>query len=209
MRFCKTEINRKADEIKGIYQSKSESPLIADKGDEEGVCYFLKSRLPTALRDTGCTGCVVRRSLVSSDQLPGKESDITLIESTQRYPLAMVEIDCPFFTEKNEALCMHDTLYDLVIGNIDESKLPDMSHFSAAAVTRAQTNQEKAYRKLNVPYQIISKDKEAFKQAQDSDPKLNGIRQRVESGSVTVSRGLNRGETKFVLKMDLMYRQFT
>ena len=53
--------------------------------------------------------------------------------------------------------------------------------------------------KFNVPDQIISNDKEAFKQAQDSDPKLNGIRQRVESGSVTVSRGLHRGETKFVL----------
>ena len=103
-----------------------------------------------ALRDTGCTGCVVR-SLASSDQLLGKESDVTLIdESTQRYPLAMVEIDCPFFTGKTEALCMDDTLYDLVIGNIDGSKLPDMSHFSAAAVTRAQANQEKAYRKLNV-----------------------------------------------------------
>ena len=163
-----------------------------------------------ALRDTGCTECVVRRSLVSSDQLLGKESDLTLIdESTQRYPLAMVEIDCSFFTGKTEALCMDATLYDLVIGNIDGSKLPDIFHFSAAAGTRAQANQEKAYRKLNVPDQIISKDKEAFKQAQDSDPKLNGIRQRVKSGSVTVSRGLNRGETNFVLKKDLMYRQFT
>ena len=38
---------------------------------------------------------------------------------------------------------------------------------------------------------------------------VNGISQRVESGRVTVSRGLNRGETKFVLKKDLMYRQFT
>ena len=104
---------------------------------------------------------------------------------------------------------MDDTLYDLVIGNIDGSKLPDMSHFSAAAVTRAQANQEKAYRKLNVPEQIISKDKKAFKQAQDNDPKLNGIRQRVESGRATLSRGLNRGETKFVLKKDLVYRQFT
>ena len=74
-----------------------------------------------------------------------------------------------------------------------------MSHFAAAAVTRAQANQEESYRKLNVPEQIISKDKEAFKQAQDSNPKLNGIRQRAESGSVTVSRDLNRGETKFVL----------
>ena len=116
---------------------------------------FLRSRLPTAqgtvngkkviaLWDTGCTRCVVRRSLVSSDQLLGKESDVTLIdESTQRHPLAMVEIDCPFFTGKTEALCMDDTLYDLVIGNIDGSKLPDMSHFSAAAVTRAQANQKR------------------------------------------------------------------
>ena len=160
-RFCKTEINRKSDEIESIYQSKSESSLIADKGDEEGVCYFLRSRLPTAqgtvygkkviaLKDTGCTGCVVRMRLVSSDQLLGKEPDVTLIdESTQRYPLAMVEKDCrPFFTGKTEALCMDDILYDPVIGHIDGSKLPDMYHFSAAAVTRAQANQEKAYNRL-------------------------------------------------------------
>ena len=48
LRFCKTEINSKSDEIKSIYQSISESPLIADKGDEEGVSYFLRSSLPTA-----------------------------------------------------------------------------------------------------------------------------------------------------------------
>ena len=96
-----------------------------------------------ALRDTGCTDCDVRRSFVSSDQLLGKESDVTLMdESTQRYPLAMVEIDCPFLTGKTEALCMDDTLYDLVIGHIDGSKLSDMSHFSAAPVTRAQAYQE-------------------------------------------------------------------
>ena len=67
---------------------------------------------------------------------------------------------------------MDDTLYDLVIGNIIGSKLPGMSHFLAAAVTRAQANQEKAYRIFNVPDQIISKDKEAFKQGQVSYPKL-------------------------------------
>ncbi|MES9994361.1 MAG: RNase H-like domain-containing protein [Candidatus Thiodiazotropha sp.] len=221
MSFCKTTMNR-SDDIVGVYQGKAESPLTVDEKDKEGVCYFLKSRLPTAqgkvngktvvaLRDTGCTGCVVRSSLVTKDQLIGKESDVTLIdESTQRYPLAMVDIDCPFFTGKTEALCMDDTLYDLVIGNIDGSKLPDMSHFSAAAVTRSQSKQsEESYRKLKVPDQIVSKDKEALRQAQSVDPKLNGIRQRVESGSVTISRGLNRGETKFVMKKDLIYRQFT
>ena len=104
--------------------------------------------------------------MISDHQLIGKESDVTLIyETTQRYPLAVIDVDCPFFTGKTEALCMEDTLYDLVIGNIDGSKLPDMSHFSAAAVTRSQAKQsEKAYRKLKVPDQIINEDKEALKQ---------------------------------------------
>ena len=80
---------------------------------KEGVCYFLKSILPTAegtinsrnvevLRDTGCTCCTVKRSLVSDDQLIGKESYVTLIDETmQRYPLAVIDVDCPFFTGKN------------------------------------------------------------------------------------------------------------
>ena len=194
----------------------------SDSKVKEGVCYFLKLRLPTAegtvnsrkvevLRDTGCTCCTVKRSLVSDDQLIGKESYVTLIdETTQRYPLAVIDVDCPFFTGKTEALCMKDTLYDLVIGNIDESKFPDMSHFSAVAVTRSQAKQsENACRKLKVPDQIINEDKEALKQAQATDPKLDSIRRRVDSGNISVSRGLNRGENKFVRKKGLLYRQFT
>ena len=223
MSFCKTEVNRDADDgIESIYQSKIDSSLNSDSKIKEGVCYFLKSRLPTAegtvngrnvevLRDTGCTCCTVKRSLVSDDQLIGKESYVTLIdETTQKYPLAVIDVDCPFFAGKTEALCMEDTLYDLVIGNIDGSKLRDMSHFSAAAVTRSQAKQsENACRKLKVPDQIINEDKEALKQAQATDPNLDSIRGRVESGSITVSRGLNRGETKFVRKKGLLYRQFT
>ena len=114
MSFCKTEINRESDDgIGSIYQNKVDSSLNSDSKDKEGVCYFLKSRLPTAqgtvngkkviaLRDTGCTACVIRRSLISDDQLIGKESDVTLIdETTQRYPLAVIDVDCPFFTGKN------------------------------------------------------------------------------------------------------------
>lgn len=96
----------------------------------------------------------------------GKESSVTLIdESTQRYPLAKIESDCPFFTGTTEALCTDDCLYDLVIGNVDVSKLPDISRFAAAGgVTRSQTRQgEQLYRKLKVPVQIVNEDKEAFK----------------------------------------------
>ena len=102
MSFCKTEVNRESDDgIESIYQSKIDSSLNTDIKVKEGVCYFLKSRLPTAegtvnsrkvevLRDTGCTCCTVKRSLVSDDQLIGKESYVTLIdETTQKYPLTV------------------------------------------------------------------------------------------------------------------------
>ena len=78
-----------------------------------------------------------------------------------------------------------------------------MSHFYAAAVTRSQAKQSE-----KVPDQIINEDKEPLKQTQATDKNIGSIRGRVESGNFTMSRGLNRGETKFVQKKDLLYRQF-
>ena len=54
---------------------------------------------------------------------------------------------------------------------------------------RKRKHKECRLRVIICPDQIISKDKEAFKQAQIGDPKLNGIRQKLESDCVTVSRG--------------------
>ena len=105
---------------------------------------------------------------------------------------------------------MDNTLYDVVIGNIDGSKLPDMSNFCAAVKTRSPDKQyEKKYRKLKVPDQIKNEDREALKKALATDANLESIRCRVKSGRVTVSRGLNRGQTKFVERKDLLYREFT
>ena len=73
----------------------------------------VNGRKVEVLRDTGCTCCTVKCSLVSVVQLIGKESYVTLIdETTQRYPLAIIDVECPFFAGKTEALCMEDTLYD-------------------------------------------------------------------------------------------------
>ena len=62
---------------------------------------------------------------------------------------------------------------------------------------------------LKVPDQIIYESKEEFQKAQATDANLENIRRRVEDGNVTVSRGLTRGETKFVKKNDLLYREFS
>ena len=108
--FCKTEVSKESqDGIESIYQSKIDSSLNSDSKIKEGICFFLKSRLPTAegtvngrkvevLRDTMCTCCTVK---LSDDHLIVKESYVTLIdESTQRHPLAVIDVDCQFFTGK-------------------------------------------------------------------------------------------------------------
>ena len=43
---------------------------------------------------------------------------------------------------------------------------------------------------------------------QASDVKLREIRRRVESGSMTMSRGFSSGETKFIRRNGLIYRHF-
>ena len=45
-----------------------------------------------------------------------------------------------------------------------------------------------------------------MRKAQATDANLENIRHRVK---LTVSCGLNRGQTKFVKKKDLFYREFT
>ena len=72
--FCKTQIEERSESgIENICQSKGDNSINSVTKDKEGVCYFLKSRLPTgrgtvngkeviAMRDTGCTGCVIRSS---------------------------------------------------------------------------------------------------------------------------------------------------
>ena len=141
------------------YQTKLESPHSSKEEsphqDKEGACHFPRSRLPTAvgtvngqevrvLRDTGCTGVIVKRNLVSENQFIGKECGVTLInDSQQKCPVARINIDCPFFRGTTDALCIDDPAHDLVIGNIEGSKFPDMTHFSSGVVKNKQSRKEK------------------------------------------------------------------
>ena len=108
--FCKID-NESLDVGKG--QAKINSLHFSIEGlprkDSKGTCHFPRSRLPTAvgtvngkevrvLRDTGCTGVVVWRSLVSDGKMLNKQSGVTLINNyKQRCHVACINIDCPFF----------------------------------------------------------------------------------------------------------------
>ena len=218
--FCKIE---SWDVGKG--QAKLISPHSSSEGlprkDRKGTCHFPRSRLRTAigtvngkeirvLRDTGCTGVVVRRSLVSDGQMLNKQSGVTLINKyKQRCPVAGINIDCPFFRGTTDALCIDDPAHDLIIGNIEGSKFPDMTHFSSGVVKNKQSRKDRRKnRKVKVADKFIRQNRQELVLKQASDAKLADIRRRVESGSVTKSRSFSSGETKLIRRNGLIYRHF-
>ena len=77
------------------------------------------------LRDSGCSGVVVNRSLVSQNQLTGRNIECVLIDGTVRkVPEAYINIDTPFISGKVKALCMNNPVYSLIIGNISGARDP-------------------------------------------------------------------------------------
>ena len=217
--FCKINSDVGKGQDKFSFSSSSTKGL--PRKDSKGACHFPRSRLPTAvgtvngkevrvLRDTGCTGVVVRRSLVSDGQMLNKQSGVTLINNyKQRCPVARINIDCPFFRGTTDALCIDDPSHDLVIGNIEGSKFPHMTHFSSGVVRNKQSRKDRRKnRKVKVADKFIKQNRQELCMMQASDAKLADIRRRVESGSVTKSRSFSSGETKFIRRNGLIYRHF-
>ena len=83
------------------------------------------------LRDTGCSGIVVKRDLVSEDQFTGDFNVMLLIDNTARkVPIAKIDVDTPYLKGQVEAQCLPDPIYVLVIGNVPGTRAaddPDMS----------------------------------------------------------------------------------
>ena len=91
---------------------------------------FLKGRVGESsidvLRDTGCSGIVVKKDLVSEDQFTGDFNVMLLIDSTARkVPIAKSDVDTPYLKGQVESQCLPDPIYDLVIGNVPGARAAD------------------------------------------------------------------------------------
>lgn len=76
-------------------------------------------RVVTILRDTGCNTVVVRRSLISDEDLTGTSKAVYLVDGTVRVlPEARLSMCTPFFSGEVTALCMESPIYDIILGNI-------------------------------------------------------------------------------------------
>ena len=135
------------------------------------------------LRDTGCSGIVVKRDLVSEDQFTGEFNVMLLIDNTARkVPIVKIDVDTPYLKGQVEAQCLPDAVYDLIIGNVPGARAaddPDPSwqvpvQEACAVTTRSQAKKAGEHIPLKVPDTKESPvvDREKLKQMQRDDESL-------------------------------------
>jgi len=151
------------------------APVLAEACD---MISRLKAKMPVAdgkldgkpvrvLRDTGCSAVVIKRGLVSDNQLTGKTIVCLIIDGTaRRNPTALVETETPYLSGTVEAVCKHRPLYDVIIGNVpgvhetvqieqlSETETSNKVVETQAVVTRAQAQKEHKVKLLNVTESI-------------------------------------------------------
>ena len=90
--------------IKPTERSEDSMPVVTGRVGDKSV---------SVLRDTGCSGVVIKRDLVTEEELTGRLGYMLLIDRTiRKVPIARVFIDTPYFTGEAEAQCLPDAMYE-------------------------------------------------------------------------------------------------
>ncbi|CAC5415002.1 unnamed protein product [Mytilus coruscus] len=153
----------------------------------------LGDRVVTVLRDTGCNGVVIKKSLVSIDCFRDDYQTCILADgSSVKVPIAIITIDSPYYQ-----------------GNIDGAREPydpDISPL-VSVVTRQQAKQrDNPYPKLKVSGIIKDVSLEDIEREQQSDESLVKLRQYVAEGRNFEKT--NGTKVNYIVKKKLMYREF-
>ena len=74
------------------------------------------------LRDTGCTAVIVKKSLVPNENLTNSSSVLNFADMRSlKAPKAIIDLKCPLFSGKTEAVCLDDLPFDVLLGNIENA----------------------------------------------------------------------------------------
>ena len=126
---------------------RSEIPVVKGRVGEKTV---------DVLRDTCCSGVLVKKDLVGEDQFTGDFNVMLLIDNTARkVPIARIYVDTPYLKGHVEAQCPSDPIYDLIIGNVPDARDAQNPHPSwqeaCAVTTRSQAKKKDERIALKVP----------------------------------------------------------
>ena len=169
----------------------------------------VNEKMINTLRDTGCSGVVVRQSLVSGEQFTGKFGYMLLIDNTLReVPLARIRVDTPYLKGEVTAQCLLVPIYDLIIGNVPGARAPDDSDPSwqeaSAMTTRSQVKKGTTTKPLIVPEDLRGSaiHREDLIQLQEENPSLRKYREQ------TSAKEPRDGEVVFEEKHGILYQVF-
>ncbi|KAK7113985.1 hypothetical protein V1264_000125 [Littorina saxatilis] len=168
----------------------------------------------SGIRDTGATCIVVNSSLVPPECYTGEHQNITLADTRQRkMPIAVVQMDTPFFSGVTRVLVAKALCHQVLIGNIrkdmDENEISvpvfpivkrEAEPQLCAPVQTRNQEKQKAEKKPWVPKQIDLGQirPEDLSREQKTDPSLAKIRDRVAKGA--------KDGTHYEWKKDILYR---
>ena len=156
---------------------------------------FLDGSPVSVLRDTGCTGLLVRRNLVNPESLTGDYRVMIKVDTSREVvPVARCSLVSPVFTGTFEVLCVPHMVYDVIVGNIPgaylelkyiipppanlsirdvSSDTPEPPTATCAVQTRSQTVNEKGIRPLAIAkVDQLNVSAADFKIAQSEDKSL-------------------------------------
>ena len=182
---------------------------------------LLEGKEASTLRDTGCSGVVVRRSLIPMDKYLGQMQECLLADGTKvKVPVAEVKVDSPYFKGTVQAWLMENPIYDVIVGNIKGARdpfKPDLNWVksevkvnvdrASAVQTRAQkSREEKPTSGIKVPDCIEVGSPRQFLELQEIDSSLNRVKELASEGKIhTNKKGV---KTKYFYKNRLLYREY-
>ena len=177
------------------------------------------------LRDSGCSTIVVKLGLVEANQFTEKETKCVLIDGTiRRTPLAHIHIDTPYYTGEVEAVCMKNSLYELIVGNMEgikdvkagamlsaiaEDKQveadSDIKETQAVVTRQMAIKANKVMKPLRVTAEVDGTvNREELVKLQNEDHTLISCLANVDNCKTEAD--LQNGEAMFKLKSDILYR---
>ncbi|XP_041477551.1 uncharacterized protein LOC121425534 [Lytechinus variegatus] len=161
---------------------------------------LVNNNVISVLRDSGSSGIIIKQDLVKQSQLTGEVCTCLLIDrSIRTLPIAVIDINTPFYVGKVSAVCMKTPLYDLILGNIPGVRpaeqpdpqwtLPETVIPVCAVQTRAQVQREgKPFRPLKTPHpmeEVVIPS--VLKETQQKDETLHRLRELADAGTEKVS----------------------
>ena len=183
---------------------------------------FVGSTPVRVLRDSGCTGAIVREDLVKEEQLTGKYSYGVAYDSTvKKHPLAVISVDTPLITGEIEVLVVQNPVVDLIIGNISglreedekmEAERTDVTgaerDISAAVETREEQRREKRpIQPLITPdFKVDEINSEQLQKLQKEDETLDKLFEHAKEKTVLSTR--NNGNLRYVIRGGILTRYY-